>query len=99
MGSLQEVEYVFLKVRASIDLGFVQKRRCAMRLDFPRDLLGNPRISPAVADEDQSLCRVRRFIGHSKYCTNRNIDRIPTSRKRVLKRLGDSRVSASLNAP
>ena len=52
MCSLQEVEDVFLKVRSSIDLGLVQKRSRAARLDFPGDLLCNPRIYAAVADED-----------------------------------------------
>ncbi|SPF54999.1 hypothetical protein SBA4_6780005 [Candidatus Sulfopaludibacter sp. SbA4] len=59
----QEVEDVFLKIRSGIDVCLVQERCRAARLDFPGDLLCNPRIEATVADEDQSLCCPRRLIG------------------------------------
>jgi hypothetical protein len=41
----QEVEDLFLKVRASVNLGFVQERHRAAYLNFTGDLLCNPRIA------------------------------------------------------
>src|SRR5215217_4510075 len=55
MGAFQEIENIFLEVRTSIDLSFVEERFGASRFDLTSDLPCDPSVLGAMTYEYKQL--------------------------------------------